>query len=278
MSFSMVEIAEFLEKILDTMPQSEHFYRIRKSFACLPIAVIVILIKSKCKTFENILATTKQSFSSSEESNSWRTFCNFRNKYNKLQKLLKIKSVAKTSFILAQVLCRSEQETQDGPVYCESLGIHFPALYRATVITTMKHLKEVGADFDSEFKPGTWFAFELSNTSNCEYLGDVTWDIVHCIRQNEQDESIVIRFHKSHEAASAYLHGYIDTDNDNFFQEMCKLYKTDKGYFTFINIKSKEEWDGPLIFYLAEIPNEPFEWAFIVGSDGLPRDVSDFGY
>lgn len=256
MRLSKTEIAGFLETIIDSMPQNEHFYHMRKSFACLPKEVICILIESGCETFENVLATTEQAFLSSKEGeiDFWRIFCDFMGKYNKLQKKLKIKSIANTAFILAQALCRPVKEAQQGPVYCESINIYFPTLYRATVVTTINHLKEAGAYSDPEFKPGTWFAFNLTMQNNRQYVGDVTWDTVSCIRPNEQDESIVIRFHKSYESASAYLRGYIDTDNDYFFSDMCGLYKTVQGCFTYINIQSKAEWNGPLVFYLAEIP------------------------
>lgn len=280
MSFSKTAIAEFIETIIDSMPQNEHFYHIRKSFACLPKSVICVLIESGCKSFENVLAATDQVFSLSKdiEMDSWSSLCSFRDKHNKLKKQLKIKSIANTAFILAQVLCPSTKEVQHGPVYCNSLGIHFPVLYRATVVTTIDHLKKAGIDYDSESKPGTWFSFELDMHNICEYIGDVTWDTVTCIKPTEQDESIMIRFHKTYELASAYLQGFIDSHYDYQFLDMCGLYKTEQGYFTYLHVPSEEEWKGPLVFYLAQIPISPFEWAFIVGPDGKPRDVSDFGY
>ncbi len=180
---------------------------------------------------------------------------------------------------MAKILKLSPRSANNGSVYCKELGVHFPALHRGILTTTEQHLEQAGLHEDDQIKPGVSVYFEL-NTESTQYLGDITWEHVSHIRSKDQSESIVIRRHQNERYAWSYLKCYFDTVNVDYTAEdpQFGIYETKYGIFTLIHIQTMENWGGPIVFYLSEMPNGINEWAYIIDSNGKRREPSDFGY
>ncbi|WP_064697175.1 hypothetical protein [Rhizobium aegyptiacum] len=82
--------------------------------------------------------------------------------------------------------------------------------------------------------------------------------------------SVIVRRHQSFDMAHAYLIGLKDGNQSERYDTICQ---TDQGYFTLLERATKPSWPSPMIFYVADFPeNTPlFEsgcWERSISADG----------
>lgn len=167
-----------------------------------------------------------------------------------------------------------------GFICCNRNGVRFPLLYRIDVKVTQKDLKDIGIEYDPNIKPGSFVFFEIGLSN--KYVGEKIITPVSSIQAGDSNDSIVIRHHKSLELAHGYLQGYIDTKiSDLDAIDLC-IYEIEGCIFTSIPIATKEEWPGPLVFYITKVPSEHLDmevdWACIMGPNGVRLDSAKFGF
>jgi len=181
---------------------------------------------------------------------------------------------------VGKIIAFPVRSARPGCVFCKWIGVHFPVLYRITVSITLDDLKRLGLQNEPEYVPNTWKIFDLD--PNNTYVGTSIIEAVSHIEKEESDESFVIRYHKNIEEAHGHLRGYQDVFMSDWNKTTCGLYKTVDGIFTFFSIPTSQNWSGPLVFYLADVPNEIAEgddaWAYVVGPDGEALKPEDFGF
>lgn len=177
-----------------------------------------------------------------------------------------------------------------GGVFCEPLGIFFPALLRQVVTATAEDLKTVGLEDDPDVAPGTWTYYALGEANQA--IGTSVLTEVNCINPDDRIESIVIRHHPSLEHA----HGYLDACGDKFLADETGddfdetgddfdgsgIFETDEAIFTITPIATNSSWPGPLVFNLAEVPADNIagrsSWAHIVAPGGVVLEGKSFGF
>lgn len=178
-------------------------------------------------------------------------------------------------------------KASSGSVFCKNLGIYFPKLYKVTHTLTKKEYQEyVPDDNDKITFPivRTFYNLLLEQDPDEEEPGTIESKEISKIQRGEdQNESLIIRYHSNLESANTYLENWWDCARatGKLLNSISGVYSTEDGLFTFMPIPRYSISDDPLIFYLAKTSlqsGKNSSWARIVNPDGLALDPSDFGF
>ena len=172
-----------------------------------------------------------------------------------------------------QVLKFPTRVARRGDVWCEPLKIYFPQVYRlvrkrvslSSVAPTFKHNESVVAC--------NFSLFDLKD----EVAGIAKAIPVRHLSPSD-DRSLIIRHHWSESLANAYLQGVEDMDPD---QPCGGIYETERDIFTIAKCRTRKNWPGPMIFYLAEVFEDDSDigvqiWERSVAVDGELRETDIF--
>ena len=175
--------------------------------------------------------------------------------------------MAKTDGDGDNVLRFSIKRTRPGGIYCPPRGIYFPVLYRVVQTVTQAQIDAVGL---TKFEPiNDYVHYNISEDT--EYFGTITREVVRGIAHGDRD-SIVIRHHRNHNEASAYLVGAIDASSDKASDS---IYQTEAGIFTMIQRPTAPYWPSPMVIYVADHPADNAiggtTWEVATTPDGVTK-------
>jgi Domain of unknown function (DUF4279) len=161
-----------------------------------------------------------------------------------------------------------------GGVYCLTLDLNFPILYRVVQNVSREQLDEVGA---TDEQPGSYVRYTISE--RIRFLGSTERTVARGII-DAGAPSLVIRWHPNEELAAGYLDALADiSDPDDWNGELCR---SEDGLFTLAERPTHRDWPGPLVIYLADCPTgrpHPFDtdiWYIAFKPNGTLQRLPDY--
>jgi hypothetical protein len=161
-----------------------------------------------------------------------------------------------------------------GGVYCQSLDITFPALFRVVQSLSREQLDDHGL---TDVEPiDRYVHYTIREDTPQGILGTVECGTMRGIPDPDAP-SLVVRWHPTEERASAYLEAVLDLRDDDSTGEICR---TKDGLFTLAERSTNPDWPGPLVIYLAEHPANNIVgteiWYLALAPDGAAIQLSDY--
>jgi len=181
---------------------------------------------------------------------------------------------------MTNIIQLPRQKPTRGEIYCKAIDVTFPAISRVSFSMTAEILEQLG---DMETKPST-FHLMVMDTTNLDPLGVEHCELAQHIRLGDQEESVLIRHHKSERDAQCFLDGItmmhllheeegdpesansLLTMDETLQPELCEV---GGSFFTKNLVPTRKSWPGPMLIYQAEVPDERLREMEVVWSLGI---------